>query len=66
LAAGAAAAAAGAAAAPNPSPPARAPRDAAFFEEQELRLRSLQRLRERGLLTEEEYQRKRREIIDAL
>ena len=66
LAAGAAAAAAGAAAAPKPSAPARAPRDAAFFEEQELRLRSLQRLRERGLLTEEEYQRKRREIIDAL
>ncbi|MBI3154087.1 MAG: SHOCT domain-containing protein, partial [Burkholderiales bacterium] len=59
-------AAAGAAAAPKPAAPTRAARDAAFFEEQELRLRSLQRLRERGLLTEEEYQRKRREIIDAL
>jgi hypothetical protein len=65
----AAPAAAGTAAAPKaaaPSTPARTARDAAFYEEQELRLRSLQRLRERGLLTEEEYQRKRREIIDAL
>jgi hypothetical protein len=61
------------AAAPAPapaSPPAagstQRPRDAAFYEEQEVRLRALARMRERGLITEEEYQRKRREIIDAL
>ncbi|MBI5717233.1 MAG: SHOCT domain-containing protein [Burkholderiales bacterium] len=47
-------------------PPPRRPRDAAFYEQQELRLRALQRLREQGLITEEEYQRKRREILDAL
>lgn len=47
------------------SAPARA-RDAAFLEEQENRLRTLKRLRDANLLTEEEYQRKRKEIIEAL
>jgi hypothetical protein len=44
----------------------RPARDAAFYEEQEQRLRALQRLRERNLISEEEFQRKRKEIIDAL
>lgn len=44
--------------------PAR--RDPAFLEEQELRLKTLRRLRDHGLITEEEFQRKRKEIIDAL
>lgn len=68
--------AAAAAAAPAVTPPiatsraseptSRQARDAAFYEQQELRLRALQRLREQDLITEEEYQRKRREILDAL
>jgi hypothetical protein len=41
-------------------------RDAAHMDEQENRLRTLRRLRDANLITEEEYQRKRREIIDAL
>lgn len=41
-------------------------RDAAFLEEQENRLRTLKRLRDANLITEEEYQRKRKEILDAL
>lgn len=49
------------AAAPTPSV-----RDEAFFKEQELRLQNLKRLRERGLITEEEYQAKRREILGQL
>lgn len=57
----AAAAAAGAA-----RPAAHAPRDAAFYEEQENRLRALRRLRDAKLITEDEFQRKRKEIIDAL
>lgn len=44
----------------------RPPRDAAFFEEQELRLRTLKRLRDGGLISEEEYQQKRREVLDRL
>jgi hypothetical protein len=44
----------------------RAKRDEAFYEEQEQRLRTLKRLRDSGLITEEEYQRKRREILDLL
>lgn len=44
--------------------PAR--RDERFYEEQEQRLRGLQRLREQGLITEEELQRKRREILQLL
>ena len=49
---------------PPQSPAPR--RDPAFLEEQELRLKSLRRLRESGLISEEEYQRKRKEVIDAL
>lgn len=56
-------------AAPGASAPA-APlpqrRDAAFLEEQEQRLRTLRRLRDNGLISEAEYQRKRQEVIDAL
>lgn len=51
-------------AAPLPAPASR--RDERFFEEQEQRLRALQRLREQDLITEEEYQRKRREILQIL
>lgn len=60
--------AAGAAALPAPAASASAPRtrDAAFFEEQELRLRALKRLRDGGLITEDEYQQKRREILEKL
>lgn len=49
---------------PPQSPAPR--RDPAFLEEQELRLKSLRRLRDSGLISEEEYQRKRKEVIDAL
>jgi ABC-type phosphonate transport system ATPase subunit len=48
------------------APGASRPRDAAFFEEQELRLRTLKRLRDNGLITEEEYQQKRREVLERL
>ncbi len=53
------------------TPPAAAtapqrPRDAAFFEEQELRLRTLKRLRDSGLITEQEYQQKRKEVLEQL
>jgi hypothetical protein len=44
----------------------RTARDAAFFEEQENRLRTLRRLRDSNLITEDEFQRKRKEILDAL
>jgi hypothetical protein len=50
----------------NAPPSASRPRDAAFFEEQELRLRALKRLRDGGLITEEEYQQKRREVLERL
>lgn len=65
LAASAAPAASAARAAAAASAPARV-RDAAYLEEQENRLRTLKRLRDANLITEEEYQRKRKEIIDAL
>lgn len=48
-----------------PAVPAK-PRDAAFFEEQEQRLRTLKRLRDANLISEEEYQAKRREILGTL
>ncbi|MFO1221123.1 MAG: glucodextranase DOMON-like domain-containing protein [Burkholderiaceae bacterium] len=67
--AGSAAPAVPAPAAPPPATAAsaaRPARDAAFFEEQELRLRALKRLRDGGLISEEEYQQKRREILDRL
>lgn len=56
---------AAAVAAPPPPVPQR-PRDAGFFEEQEQRLAALKRLREKGLITEEEYQQKRAEILKTL
>lgn len=46
------------------APPQR--RDPAFFEEQERRLEALKRLRDRGLITEDEYQQKRGEILKTL
>lgn len=58
--------------APAPAAPAAAaqpalrPRDPGFAEEVEQRLITLKRLRERGLISEEEYQQKRREILQAL
>jgi hypothetical protein len=48
-----------------PAAPAKA-RDAAFYEEQEYRLRTLKRLRDSGLISEDEYQKKRTEILDKL
>ncbi len=60
------AAPAAAAAAPPAAPAPAKPRDAAFFEEQEQRLRTLKRLREAGLISEDEYQAKRREVLSAL
>jgi len=60
-----AAAAAAAAARATPVVPAPA-RDAAYFEEQELRLRTLKRLRDAGLLSEQEYLQKRKEVLDRL
>ena len=60
-------AAAAAAATPRAAPVAPAPpRDAAYFEEQELRLRTLKRLRDAGLLSEPEYLQKRKEVLDRL
>lgn len=51
-----------------PAPAAAAPRAAtpASADEIEQRLLTLKRLRERGLISEEEYQQKRREILQAL
>lgn len=43
-----------------------APRDARFYEEQEQRLQALKRLRERDLISEEEYRAKRKEILESL
>lgn len=63
-----------AAASPLPASPAagQAPaagtrtRDANFYDEQAQRLRGLQRLREQGLLSEDEFQQKRRDILQSL
>lgn len=41
-------------------------RDAASFEQQEQRLRALKRLRDENLITEDEYQQKRREVLKEL
>lgn len=49
-----------------PAPATGAARDARFFEEQEQRLRTLKRLRDQELITEDEYQQKRREILQTL
>jgi hypothetical protein len=42
------------------------PRDAAYFEEQEMRLRTLERLRKSGLITEAEYLQKRADVVEGL
>jgi pyruvate/2-oxoglutarate dehydrogenase complex dihydrolipoamide acyltransferase (E2) component len=48
--------------------PAAAPRarDAAFADEIEQRLIILKRLRDKGLISEEEYQQKRKEVLQLL
>lgn len=55
---------------PVPAPAATAapqsPRSAAFYDEQEQRLATLKRLRDKGLITEEEFQQKRREVLQGL
>lgn len=48
------------------APPALRPRDPGYAEEVEQRLLTLKRLRERGLISEDEYQQKRREILQSL
>lgn len=61
-----------AAAAPAPGAPAEpaasapGPRDEAFYTGREQRLRGLKRLRDEDLITEEEFQQKRREIMKDL
>jgi cytochrome c-type biogenesis protein CcmH/NrfG len=53
--------------APAAAPPAAAaPRPAVSADEVEQRLLTLKRLRERGLISEEEFQQKRREILQSL
>jgi hypothetical protein len=53
-------------AAPAPAPaPAAAP-NPGFYDAQAERLRGLKRLRDQGLISEEEYQQKRREILQTL
>jgi hypothetical protein len=61
-----------AAAAPAPenaalaAPPATKAPATGVYEEQERRLRALKHLRDENLITEEEYQRKRKEILETL
>ena len=50
---------------PAATAPARSP-DAGFYDAQAERLKGLKRLREQGLISEEEYQQKRREILQTL
>ena len=50
----------------SPTPAARQPLDAAGAQDLERRLETLKRLRERNLITEDEYQQKRREILQLL
>jgi len=49
-----------------PAPAARRPMDAAGAEDIERRLETLKRLREKNLITEDEYQQKRKEILQLL
>lgn len=51
---------------PATAAPALRPHDPGFADEVEQRLLTLKRLRDRGLISEEEYQQKRREILQAL
>jgi hypothetical protein len=53
-------------ASPAAAAPALRPRDPGFADEVEQRLLTLKRLRERGLISEEEYQQKRRDILQSL
>jgi hypothetical protein len=53
-------------AAPPPAAPARKALDAPAVEDIERRLETLKRLREKNLITEDEYQQKRREILQLL
>ncbi|MBC7954817.1 MAG: SHOCT domain-containing protein [Cytophagales bacterium] len=48
------------------APAAASARDNGFFQEQEQRLRGLKRLLEQGLISEAEFQQKRREILQTL
>jgi hypothetical protein len=48
------------------APPPRQPLDAAGSQDIERRLETLKRLREKNLITEEEYQQKRKEILQLL
>lgn len=50
---------------PAAAAPARVP-EAGFYDAQAERLRGLKRLRDQGLISEDEYQQKRREILQAL
>jgi len=59
------AAAAPAPVAAQPAPVAR-PRDPGLMQEIELRLETLKRLRDKGLISEDEYQQKRRDILQML
>jgi hypothetical protein len=47
-------------------PPARKALDAAAAEDIERRLETLKRLRDKSLITEDEYQQKRKEILQLL
>lgn len=55
-----------AAAASAPVPAATTNRDPGFYDEQARRLKGLQSLRDQGLLTDAEFQAKRREILQGL
>ncbi|MEP7100017.1 MAG: SHOCT domain-containing protein [Burkholderiales bacterium] len=52
--------------APAPAPALRQPLDAAGTQDLERRLETLKRLREKNLITEDEYQQKRKEILQLL
>jgi hypothetical protein len=52
--------------APAAAPPARAPLDKAGADDIERRLETLKRLRDKNLITEDEYQQKRKEILQLL
>jgi hypothetical protein len=52
--------------APAAAPPLPRPRDPGYADDVEQRLLTLKRLRDRGLISEEEYQQKRKEILQQL
>lgn len=55
-----------AAASASVAAPAPVKRDAAFYDEQELRLQTIQKLRDKALMTDSEYQQKRKDILQGL